>query len=137
MENLKKFATIEDFEGAYNGEEYIEPWVSYTVEGGAVNYNKFENWIEISYADGAHVGSSHYASIGDYGETFDNSENSVYHVYDEGTDTWKTYRGVNLCWDGNSFLYVNQIPCNDYYYIAEQNGNWVLKHGYMDCDGDK
>ena len=37
---LHLFETTSAFTEAYNGEEYIEPWVSYTRENGHVDYNK-------------------------------------------------------------------------------------------------
>ena len=37
---LHKFETQNEFVSAYTGQEYIEPWVSYTEENEEVNYNK-------------------------------------------------------------------------------------------------
>lgn len=34
MKNLRLFETNNEFVSAYTGSEYIEPWVSYTEEGG-------------------------------------------------------------------------------------------------------
>ena len=34
------FNTQSEFEEAYNGNKYIEPWVSYTEQEARVNYNK-------------------------------------------------------------------------------------------------
>ena len=41
MENIRYFETQQAFESAYNGSDYIEPWVSY-VNNGSVNYNMTE-----------------------------------------------------------------------------------------------
>lgn len=32
MKYLHKFTSLADFNAAYNGQDYIEPWVSYTVD---------------------------------------------------------------------------------------------------------
>lgn len=37
---LRLFETVNEFNSAYTGEEYIEPWVSYTEENEHVDYNK-------------------------------------------------------------------------------------------------
>lgn len=34
------FQTDQEFEDAYFGEEYLEPWVSYTVESDNIGMNK-------------------------------------------------------------------------------------------------
>lgn len=47
---LHRFDAEEDFNEAYNGEDYIEPWVSYTDESDRVNYNKIID-LEIYYTD--------------------------------------------------------------------------------------
>ena len=39
---LRLFDTVNEFNSAYTGEEYIEPWVSYTEENEHVDYNKSE-----------------------------------------------------------------------------------------------
>lgn len=51
---LHKFNAEEDFNAAYNGEDYIEPWVSYTDESDRVNYNKIID-LEIYYTDNGEV----------------------------------------------------------------------------------
>lgn len=59
---LHKFNAEEDFNEAYNGEEYIEPWVSYTdvpemEDEEHVNYNKVQGiasipvYHDMDYAD--------------------------------------------------------------------------------------
>ena len=37
---IHKFDTVSEFEAVYNGQNYIEPWVSYVTENQTVNYNK-------------------------------------------------------------------------------------------------
>lgn len=50
MKYLHKFTSLTAFNAAYNGQDYIEPWVSYTVDSNLeqVNYNK-ENVPQIEY----------------------------------------------------------------------------------------
>ena len=36
---IHRFNTTQEFENAYNGDKYIEPWVSYTRENEQVDYN--------------------------------------------------------------------------------------------------
>lgn len=50
MKYLHKFTSLAAFNSAYNGQNYIEPWVSYTVDSNLeqVNYNK-ENVPQIEY----------------------------------------------------------------------------------------
>ena len=36
---IHRFNTTQEFENAYDGDKYIEPWVSYTRESGQVDYN--------------------------------------------------------------------------------------------------
>ena len=89
MKNLRKFELHEDFVDAYNGDEYIEPWVSYTKEEGGVNYNK-SNWARIDlnrWNDGQNN------AIVDYGDDFDNSVNSTYFVKYSGSDEEIEYNG--------------------------------------------
>lgn len=38
--HIHLFNTVADFTGEYDGSGYVEPWVSYTEEDEAVNYNK-------------------------------------------------------------------------------------------------
>ena len=40
------FESATTFEAAYNGEDYVEPWVSYTRENQHVDYNKAPSFIE-------------------------------------------------------------------------------------------
>lgn len=47
MKNIRKFETISEFNAAYNGDEYLEPWVSLTEEAGGVNYNKVPPFIRV------------------------------------------------------------------------------------------
>ena len=51
---LHRFDAEEDFNAAYNGEDYIEPWVSYTNESGRVDYNKSFD-LEIYYTNNGEV----------------------------------------------------------------------------------
>ena len=50
------FETQADFTAAYNGSEYQEPWVSYTIQNEEVDYNK-ENMsqTEIITEPGGHI----------------------------------------------------------------------------------
>lgn len=36
---IHRFNTTQEFENAYDGDKYIEPWVSYTRENEQVDYN--------------------------------------------------------------------------------------------------
>lgn len=47
MKYLKYFENEEDFTSAYTGEEYAEPWVSYTKENMEVAYNKRKLWFRV------------------------------------------------------------------------------------------
>ena len=64
---LHKFNAEEDFNEAYNGEEYIEPWVSYTdvpemEDEEHVDYNKQPiPPITLKYVHIAHTGQGQYA----------------------------------------------------------------------------
>lgn len=40
MRRVRKFQTVSEFNEAYNGEQYSEPWLSLTVENEHVDYNK-------------------------------------------------------------------------------------------------
>ena len=39
-DNIKYFRTVNEFNSAYTGEEYIEPWVSYCTESAITKFNK-------------------------------------------------------------------------------------------------
>ena len=50
---LHLFETENAFSAVYDGEDYLEPWVSLTMETSAVNYNKAEEpvgeiWLDLS-----------------------------------------------------------------------------------------
>ena len=95
-----------------------------------VNYNKNNNWISIEYLPGT---GRHYLNITGVGSGFDNSENSEYRVYAEETGEETIYQGVRLYWDRYYDLYVDDIPCYTYYYIAEFDGEWVIAEDHQDC----
>ena len=48
---LHSFGTDTQFEAAYNGNDYIEPWVSYTRENHEVNFNKQGFMIRVGIKD--------------------------------------------------------------------------------------
>lgn len=95
-----------------------------------VVYNKNTNWISVEYLPGT---GRHYLNITDVGSGFDNSENSEYRVYCEDVGEEVVYKGVKLYWDRYYDLYVDDIPCYTYYYIAKFNGEWVMEEGHQDC----
>lgn len=39
-QHLRLFQTISEFESAYNGTGYTEPWVSYIIQNSGITYNK-------------------------------------------------------------------------------------------------
>ena len=127
MKYLHNYDTDAHFSEDYNGSAYTEPWVSLTQENGEVNYNKDENWISISYADSEHAGSGRFVRIEEVGEAFDNTSSSTFRLYDEGTDTETEYRGHDLYWDMECFLYIDDMPCN--FYHVEDNDGWRLVIG--------
>ena len=51
---LHRFDAEEDFNAAYNGEDYIKPWVSYTDESDRVDYNKIID-LEVSFTSDGEV----------------------------------------------------------------------------------
>lgn len=126
MEFLHKYETVEDWNDAYNGDEYIEPWVSYTVEGGGVKYNKFENWARAIYAPDTCAGSGYRVMLDEVGDTFDNSENSVYYLYDECNEIERTYRGVKIFWDHHCNLMINELYPLEYYDFDYSGGEWRI-----------
>lgn len=93
---LHKFQTENEFVSAYSGEDYIEPWVSVTVESDErVDYNKVVippeeaafnagNFVRFSInwtGEEEHYGSNYYHPMTlalDFGPNFDYSYNSVF-----------------------------------------------------------
>lgn len=129
MKYLHNYDTDAHFSEDYNGSAYTEPWVSYIQENGEVNYNKDENWIRISYADGDHYGSGYFVRIDEVGEDFDNTSASTFKLYDAGTETNTEYRGHDLYWgEYDCFLYIDDMPCN--FYHVEDNDGWRLVAGF-------
>ena len=62
---LHLFDTESAFNAAYNGSDYLEPWVSYTDEDDFtphVDYNKSQNWVIIGAA--ANGSAGHVLSAG-------------------------------------------------------------------------
>lgn len=51
MEYLHLFETEAEFQQEYNGQNYHQPWVSYTVETGEVHYNKPDQFNSSSVHD--------------------------------------------------------------------------------------
>ena len=45
------FQTASDFNAAYNGTGYTEPWVSYIVENSGITYNKPDPFNGHPYVD--------------------------------------------------------------------------------------
>ena len=95
-----------------------------------VVYNKKSNWIKVEYSAGS---SDAYVNIIEWGNGFDNSENSEYYVYCNNTGEETMYQGVRLYWDQYRSLYIDEIPCYTYYYIAEFDGEWVMMEDHQDC----
>jgi len=92
---LHRFDAEEDFNEAYNGKDYIEPWVSYTDETEDeehVDYNKknpqeaFDagNFVRISFnfnGEEGQTGDRYFRNAlctVDFGPNFDNSLNSAF-----------------------------------------------------------
>jgi hypothetical protein len=96
-----------------------------------VNYNKKSNWIRVEYSEGS---SNAYVNIIEWGNGFDNSENSEYYVYCDNTGEETMYQGVRLYWDQYRSLYIDEIPCYTYYYITEFDGEWVMEENYRPCE---
>ena len=51
-EYLHKFENLEDFNAAYYGEDYHEPWVSFVTENGQVNYNNKIEYVDLGLPSG-------------------------------------------------------------------------------------
>ena len=75
MKYLHKSQTVSAFTEDYNGSGYTEPWVSYTGENEAVNYNK-------DIIDLQPIGTFHYADFGITQETLNRWNN----LYDNHAD---------------------------------------------------
>lgn len=53
MKFINRYQTDAQFQAAYNGDTYIEPWASLTKENDEVNYNKrqFSGWFRVGKYD--------------------------------------------------------------------------------------
>ena len=123
MKFIHRFDTVDDFERDYNGTGYTEPWVSYTEEQGRVNYNK-ANWarIDLNVWEQNPPGNA----IVEYGDSFDNSENSVYYVKYAGSSVEVEYEGGPgyILYGSGEFSNVTTGPCDSAVFYGD--GEWVL-----------
>lgn len=122
MKNLRKFETIDEFTSAYTGDGYIEPWVSYTEENGGTNYNK-ANWAKI---DLNRWSDELWDAMVDYGDTFDNSEDSIYYVKHRGSSEEVVYEGGPgyIRYGTEEFYNVRQSSCDSA--VSFEEGAWHL-----------
>lgn len=132
MKYLHKYETIQEFNDAYNGDAYEEPWVSYTVEDGKVEYNKLSNWIRVTYAPNTCAGSGYGINREpEYDADFDNSENSTYILYDECNEVERTVKGVEPYWNHYCNLSLGEPEDHDHYYAIDNvggvGGDWIIR----------
>lgn len=111
MKYLHKFNTVSEFDTVYSGENYIEPWVSYTVENQVVNYNKIVDptngyeYVDLGLPSGTlwatkNIGANTASDKGTlfaWGEisTKSNFALNNYEYYDTNTSTYTKYNDTD------------------------------------------
>lgn len=98
---LHRFDSENEFQAAYNGEDYLEPWVSYTEETSAVTYNKVHinyQFVDMGSSSGIlwadrNVGA---VNIEDCGDRFAWAEVTPKNEY-----RWENYRYFNENYAGS------------------------------------
>lgn len=88
-EYIHKFNTTSDFESAYGGSSYKEPWISLTISNNQINYNKLK-YVDLGLPSGilwatCNLGASSPEQRGDYyawGEITPNKDTAY---------TWNNY----------------------------------------------
>lgn len=110
MKYLHKFTSIADFQAAYNGQDYIEPWVSYTTYDQALSFT-----ADISRSGG---------EFGPYDFTF-------YEEVDHLAVSLTNVTGTFYIWSNDSeggyiVTTTRNITENTYY----EHASWVEGSGY-------
>ena len=126
------FQSASTFETAYNGEDYNEPWLSYTKDVEHVDYNKLKNWIRVVYSPDTCAASGYgIETTPDYDSAFDNSENSTYILYNECADVETVVKGELPYWDKFCRLSIGQPEDWDDYWGIDSGGpgEWeIVRH---------
>lgn len=93
MKYVHLFETASEFEEAYNGSGYTEPWVSYTQQNSTVNYNKrSHDFVDLGLTSGnlwstTNVGADAPEDFGNYYAWGEIEEKTTYN--------WTTYKLCN------------------------------------------
>jgi hypothetical protein len=90
--HIHLFSTQAEFETAYNGSEYKEPWLSY-VEGKGIDYNKFDpfnghEYVDLGLPSGTlwatcNIGAINPQDYGNYYSWGETETKSAYTVFNE------------------------------------------------------
>jgi len=106
IKHIHRFETNADFQAAYNGPQYIEPWLSYT-EGEGVGYNKHTveyNAVDLGLPSGTkwcdrNVGASSPEDLGGYYAWGETSQKSLCdwttYVYGSGPNNLTKYNSTD------------------------------------------
>lgn len=123
MKFIHNYDDLTAFNEDYNGSGYTEPWVSLTHENNKVNYNK-ANWARIDL--NIWEQDPERNAIVEYGDTFDNSENSVYYVKYAGSSVEVEYEGGPgyILYGSGEFSNVSTSGCDSA--VSYENDEWVL-----------
>lgn len=158
---IHKFDTVAEFETAYNGTGYTEPWVSLTVANGAVNYNKPNPFNGHDYVDfglpsgtiwaAKNVGATDLTDTGPcfaWGET-DTKSRYTWETYKWGTmgnlSKYNATDGLTVLDLEDDAAHVNMggawhMPTSGQVLELRENTNWSVEGNKVICmslDGTK
>jgi len=101
MDHINLFQTNAEFNAAYNGSDYVEPWVSFSIETSGIAYNKREE---------PHDYSQDYLTFvmltsGSIETSYDEIELSI-----DGGENWETGGPINVS-EGDKILVRGSYTC--------------------------
>lgn len=135
MEYLHLFETEAEFQQEYNGQNYHQPWVSYTVETGEVYYNKPDQFNGHRYVDlglpsgtlwaKCNVGANSQTDIGGHyawGEIIEKTGDNAY------AWNWSDYRfgTMNAITKYNNTDGKTTLDLDDDVAHVVMGGEWVM-----------
>lgn len=106
---IHKFDTVSDRDAVYHGDDYLEPWLSYTVENDKVDYNIF-NWkyinmpLTFEIVDAGNYSPCKFATADSEGGSILYRNMNLWYKINDGE--WTQYGSEYEDWDNpNSYWY--------------------------------
>ena len=142
MDHINLFQTNAEFNAAYNGSSYVEPWVSFTMENSGMSFNKepepapSHDYVEIGGIKWATMNLGATA-VTDYGKYYAWGETTGYYENQAGVDkdfTWEDYELGDGTYHGNpeNMTKYNEtdglttLQAVDNAVMQELGGNWKM-----------